>query len=148
MVADTATGPSPLLASRPAGPAAPAGQAGAGAAVGGGGGGQPGVAVVAPADRRVAALAFPQEPLLGGSHETSYRSLFLQRRGGLGRARQRGLRGGGGRWATDKASGCPRGDGRLREVVVSSQPPAEAEDRAVPGHWEGELWVGRRPRRW
>jgi IS30 family transposase len=39
----------------------------------------------------------------------------------------------------------PQGRGQLRDTLHSSQPPAEAADRAVPGHWAGDLVLGRRP---
>src|SRR4029453_1530067 len=39
----------------------------------------------------------------------------------------------------------PQGRGQLRDTLHSSQRPAEAADRAVPGHWEGDLVFGRRP---
>jgi IS30 family transposase len=44
-----------------------------------------------------------------------------------------------------RAKRLPPGRGQLREVVLISARPAEAEDRAVPGHWEGDLLVGKRP---
>jgi IS30 family transposase len=39
----------------------------------------------------------------------------------------------------------PQGRGQLRDILHSSQRPAEAADRAVPGHWEGDLVFGKRP---
>jgi IS30 family transposase len=80
----------------------------------------------------------------GVSHETTYLSLFVQGRGALRRELQRWLR-------TGRAMRYPRGKrlsqgrGQLRDVVLISERPAEAEDRAVPGHWEGDLLLGKRP---
>ena len=89
-------------------------------------------------------LAYPQDPVLRVSHETIYLSLFVQSRGALRRELQRCLR-------TRRAMRYPRGKrlpqgrGQLRNTLHISQRPAEAADRAVPGHWEGDLVFGRRP---
>jgi IS30 family transposase len=87
-------------------------------------------------------LAFPEDPVVRVSHETTYRSLFVQSRGALRRELQRCLRRG-------RAMRYPRGKrlppGQLRDVVLVSERPAEAEDGAVPGHWEGDLLLGKRP---
>jgi IS30 family transposase len=44
-----------------------------------------------------------------------------------------------------RAKRLPQGRGQLRNTLPISQRPAEAADRAVPGHWEGDLVFGRRP---
>jgi IS30 family transposase len=89
-------------------------------------------------------LAYPQDPVMRVSHETIYRSLFIQSRGALRRELQRCLRTGRAmRYPRGKR--LPQGRGQLRDVVLISERPAEAEDRAVPGHWEGDLLLGRRP---
>ena len=78
------------------------------------------------------------------SHETIYLSLFVQSRGALRRELQRCLRMGRAmRYPRGKR--LPQGRGQLRDVVLISERPAEAEDRAVPGHWEGDLLLGKRP---
>jgi len=75
------------------------------------------------------------------SHETIYMSLFVQTRGALRRELAHELRRG-------RVNRHPRGysrangQGRIRDVVHISERPAEAEDRAVPGHWEGDLVYG------
>jgi IS30 family transposase len=76
------------------------------------------------------------------SHETIYRSLFIQARGALKKEllvhlrRTRGMR--RSRHHTQKT-----GDhGRITDAVSISERPAAAEDRAVPGHWEGDLLFG------
>jgi IS30 family transposase len=89
-------------------------------------------------------LAYPQDPVMRVSHETIYLSLFIQSRGALRRELQRCLRTGRAmRYPRGKR--LPQGRGQLRDVVLISERPAEAEDRAVPGHWEGDLLLGRRP---
>ena len=89
-------------------------------------------------------LAYPQDPVLRVSHETIYLSLFVQSRGALRRELQRCLRTGRAmRYPRGKR--LPQGRGQLRDVVLISERPAEVEDRAVPGHWEGDLLLGKRP---
>ena len=89
-------------------------------------------------------LAYPLDSVMRVSHETIYLSLFVQSRGALRRELQRCLRTGRAmRYPRGKR--LPQGRGQLRDVVLISERPAEAEDRAVPGHWEGDLLLGKRP---
>jgi transposase, IS30 family len=89
-------------------------------------------------------LAYPQDPVMRVSHETIYLSLFVQSRGALRRELQRCLRTGRAmRYPRGKR--LPQGRGQLRDTLHISQRPAEAADRAMPGHWEGDLVFGRRP---
>jgi len=83
---------------------------------------------------------FPDDPAMQISHETIYRALFVQGRGELRRELTRCLR-------TGRAVRRPRRrvDGRTERIpdkVMISERPAEATDRAVPGHWEGDLVAG------
>jgi IS30 family transposase len=80
---------------------------------------------------------FPNDPEMRVSHETIYLSLFVQSRGALRKELTRYLRSG---HSTRRPKGhtVMNGQGQLRER------PAEAEDRAVPGHWEGDLLFGKR----
>lgn len=88
---------------------------------------------------------YPDELSMRVSHETIYRTLFVQGRGALRRELTACLRSG-------RAQRRPRlrlersGAGRLRDVVLISDRPAEVEDRAVPGHWEGDLLIGKQAR--
>jgi transposase, IS30 family len=76
------------------------------------------------------------------SHETIYRSLFVQSRGALRRELTRHLRSGRRRRQPRGASRRGQGRGRVRDMVPISERPPEVEDRAVPGHWEGDLLMG------
>jgi IS30 family transposase len=89
-------------------------------------------------------LAYPQDPVMRVSHETIYLSLFVQSRGALRRELQCCLRTGR-VMRFPRGKRLPQGRGQLRDILPISQRPAEAADRAVPGHWEGDLIYGRRP---
>jgi IS30 family transposase len=89
-------------------------------------------------------LADPSDPVLRVSHQTIYLSLFIQSRGALRRELQRCLRTGRA-MRSPGGKRLPQGRGQLRDTLHSSQRPPEAADRAVPGHWEGDLVFGRRP---
>jgi IS30 family transposase len=84
-------------------------------------------------------MDFPDDPSMRISHETIYHSLFVQGRGELRRELARCLRSGR---AKRRPQGSPKRRGVLRDMVMISERPAEIEDRAVPGHWEGDLIVG------
>lgn len=84
----------------------------------------------------------PDDPSMHLSHETIYRTLFIQARGALRRELTAHLRS---RRRTRRAqASTPRGQGRgqIVDAVSISERPPEAEDRAVPGHWEGDLLSG------
>ena len=84
----------------------------------------------------------PNEPEWQVSHETIYRTLFVQSRGALARELTANLRTGR---VIRRAKGTrlPDGRGARPGIVNISQRPAEVADRAVPGHWEGDLVFGR-----
>lgn len=86
-------------------------------------------------------LEFPNDLEMRVSHETIYQSLFVQGRGALGQELTRCLRSGR---AQRRPHGRVPGSGQLRHMVLISDRPAEVEDRAVPGHWEGDLILGKK----
>jgi IS30 family transposase len=86
--------------------------------------------------------SFPDRPELWVSHETIYQSLYVQARGALRkeltaylRRRQSGRK--------PRGHSTYNGQGQLRGVLNISERPPEADDRAVPGHWEGDLLFGK-----
>lgn len=87
------------------------------------------------------AVQFPEDPQMRISHETLYQSLFVQARGALRKDLAAHLRSG----RTQRRSrGRLAAPNRIKNMVMISQRPAEVADRAVPGHWEGDLLVGAR----
>ena len=86
-------------------------------------------------------LDFPDDESMRVSHEAIYQSLYVQGRGALRRELTACLR-------TGRALRVPRarvrgrGKSFVTDEVMISERPAEAEDRAVPGHWEGDLILG------
>lgn len=83
---------------------------------------------------------FPDDLEMRVSHETIYQSLFVQGRGALRQELTRCLRSGR---AQRRPLGRALGSGQLKDMVLISDRPAEVEDRAVPGHWEGDLILGK-----
>src|SRR3954447_17783518 len=88
-------------------------------------------------------LDFPDDESMRVSHEAIYQSLFVQGRGALKRELTACLRTGRAlRVPRARASG--RGKRFVTDEVMISERPAEAADRSVPGHWEGDLILGLR----
>jgi IS30 family transposase len=83
---------------------------------------------------------YPDDPMMRVSAETIYQSLYVQGRGALRKELAACLR-------TGRAIRKPRQRsetrGRIPDMVMISERPAEIDDRAVPGHWEGDLIIGR-----
>jgi transposase, IS30 family len=85
---------------------------------------------------------FPDRPEMHVTHETIYQALYVQGCGELRRELARALR-------TGRAGRKPHRQAAARQprfshpMVMISERPAEADDRAVPGHWEGDLIIGK-----
>lgn len=86
--------------------------------------------------------AFPGESQKQVSHETIYRSLYIQARGVLKRELLEHLRAKRTVRRSRHASLKRNGLGQIKDAISISQRPASVEDRAVPGHWEGDLIGG------
>ena len=90
------------------------------------------------------ALHHPQDESMQISHETIYQALYVQGRGSLRAelAREQALRSGRThRVPASKLAARPRGKSWVGDATITAR-PAEATDRAVPGHWEGDLILG------
>jgi transposase, IS30 family len=90
---------------------------------------------------------FPDDEAMRISHETIYQSLFIQGRGELRKELTKNLRTGRAiRRPRRRVDGRSDPDRRIPDKIMISERPAEADDRAVPGHWEGDLILGRNNR--
>ena len=83
---------------------------------------------------------FPDEPEMWVSHETIYQALYVQGRGTLRAELKDALR--TGRIRRKPHGRNPSTGGRIKDMVMITERPAEAADRAIPGHWEGDLILG------
>jgi IS30 family transposase len=88
---------------------------------------------------------YPDDPGMQVSHETIYLSLYVQSRGALRRELCAHLRRRRITRRPRRQTSAGQGQGQIRDKVMISERPAEVEDRAVPGHWEGDLLLGKRP---
>ncbi|PHK92856.1 IS30 family transposase [Pseudoroseomonas rhizosphaerae] len=86
-------------------------------------------------------LDFPGDGTMRISHEAIYQSLYVQGRGALRRELTACLRTGRA-LRVPRARSCGRGKSHVVPAVKISERPAEANDRVVPGHWEGDLILG------
>jgi transposase, IS30 family len=86
------------------------------------------------------AAEFPDRPEMRVSHETIYQAVYVQGRGALRRGLASCLRTGRALRKPRRKEGERRG--KMPGMVMISERPAEADDRAVPGHWEGDLIIG------
>ena len=87
-------------------------------------------------------MQYPENPSLRVSHETIYRSLFIQARGALKKELLQHLRSKRRMRRSRHASVNRQSGGRIVDAVSIRERPPEVEDRAIPGHWEGDLLSG------
>jgi len=90
------------------------------------------------------AETYPDNPEMQVSHETIYHSLFVQGRGALRKELHSCLRTGRAMRRAKAYTKGGSGGGQLTNMVMISERPAEVADRAVPGHWEGDLIFGKK----
>jgi IS30 family transposase len=88
---------------------------------------------------------YPYNPEMQVSHEAICQSLFVQGKGALRKELHECLRSGRAmRRAKAYTRSAAVGQGKLKNMVMISERPVEVEDRAVPGHWEGDLIMGKK----
>jgi len=85
---------------------------------------------------------YPEQENHQVSHETIYKTLFIQARGALKKELQQHLRRQRAIRRSRHASQKGDGKGQIKDMVSIRERPAAVEDRAVPGHWEGDLLIG------
>ena len=87
-------------------------------------------------------VTYPDEPALQVSHEPIYRTLYVQARGALKKELVAHLRRSRGYRQSRAAASAPDRRAQIPEAISISERPPTVEDRAVPGHWEGDLLLG------
>jgi IS30 family transposase len=87
-------------------------------------------------------VTYPDDPAMQVSHETIYRSLFVQSRGVLKKALRRHLRPRRTVRRSRHATTLGQHRGQIVDAISIRERPATIEDRAIPGHWEGDLLAG------
>jgi len=85
---------------------------------------------------------YPDDESMGVSHETIYRSLFIQARGVLKKELMDHLRSKRRMRRSRHATVSGQSRGQIVDAISIRERPAEVEDRAIPGHWEGDLLTG------
>ncbi len=85
---------------------------------------------------------YPQDEACQVSHETIYRSLYVQARGALKKELIKHLRTQRTMRRSRHGNRSGEGQGQIKDMITISERPASVEDRAVPGHWEGDLLAG------
>jgi transposase, IS30 family len=86
-------------------------------------------------------IEFPNDPMMWVSHETIYQSIYVQGRGELRRELVRCLR--SGRYERKPNGAAKSTQGHIADMVMISERPGEVAERKIPGHWEGDLIIGK-----